>query len=259
LGKTTYIENTKCPGCNELITSNYCSNCGEKKFKRIQMSDVIGDFMSNLINIEGPILNTIKDLIIRPGKMIRDYLNGNRNKYYKPFQFYILATTAYFLFFYLWGNEMLEMFKDLGSGYNTTATEAQIDAFQLKMNEFQENNMRSLSFLQLPIYGWLIWLFFKKKSGDTFTETLVASLYIMGQILILGILFTFLVHLHSSLPMIISMAFMLVYFPWVLKQLYKESPPKTILKSLAIIALGFILYGILIAIISVIWILIFTS
>ena len=87
------------------------------------MKDIVGDFISNLINIEGPILNTVKDLSIRPGKMIRDYLNGNRNKYYKPFQFYILATTVYFLFFYLLGDEILEMFKDIGTSYNTTATE----------------------------------------------------------------------------------------------------------------------------------------
>ncbi len=253
------MENTNCPNCSHSIEDHFCTNCGEKRFKRIQMKDVWSDFISNLINIEGPILNTVKDLSIRPGNMIRDYLNGNRNKYYKPFQFYILATTLYFIFFYLWGNQMLEMFSDLGANYNTSASSEQIAKFQEKMSEFQQNNMRIFTFLQVPIYAWLIWLFFRKKSKQSFTETLVASLYIMAQALLFGVISTLFVFVHSSLPMIINTVLLLFYLPWVFKQLYNEPTFTTILKSLAIIIIGFALYGILMGIISLVWLILISN
>lgn len=188
--------------------------------------------------------------------MIQSYLDGNRNKYYKPFQFYILATTLYFIFFYLWGNEMLDIFNDIGTSYNTTANKEQMHDFQQKITEFQQNNMRVFTFLQVPIYAWLIWMFFRKNSKHTFTETMVTSLYIMAQALMVGIITTLFIFIHSSLPMILSSIFLFLYLPWVFKQLYHQSIVYSILKSLAIIIFAFILYGILMAIISFVWIII---
>ncbi|MCL4857243.1 MAG: DUF3667 domain-containing protein, partial [Flavobacteriales bacterium] len=125
------MENNQCRNCGEITIKEYCSNCGEKKYKRINMKDVVGDFLSNLIAIENPILRTIIDLSLRPGIMIDNYLNGKRKIYYKPFQYYLLATTIYFLFFYLWGNELMSIFSDFGANTNTTASIEELNNFQL--------------------------------------------------------------------------------------------------------------------------------
>lgn len=253
------MEKTNCPNCNHSIEENFCPNCGEKRFSRIEMKEVWSDFFSNLINIEGPILNTVKDLTLRPGKMINAYLSGKRRIYYRPFQFYILATTLYFIFFYLWGDDMLEMFMDIGADYNNRATSEQMNEFQQKVTAFQNENMRLFTFLQVPIYAWLIWLFFRKKSGHSFTETLVASLYIMAQALMFGIVATLFVFIHPSLFMIISSILLLLYLPWTLKQLYQETTSTTIFKSLAIILIATILYGLLMIIISTVWLITTTT
>lgn len=253
MGKRTLMENTNCPNCNHIIKENYCPRCGEMKFCRITMKDVVSDFFSNLVNVEGPVLNTIKDLTLRPGAMIRDYLNGQRKKYYKPFQYYILAATLFFLFFYLWGNDMMEMFSDLGAEYNNMATTEQMNQTQQKFTEFQNENMRLFTFLQVPIYALLIWLFFSKKSGYSFTESMVVSLYIEAQTLVISIISSLSVFIHPILPMIIPGVFMLLYFPWVFKQLYQEKTGVTIFKSLTIIVCGFILFGFLMSVISLVW------
>jgi hypothetical protein len=251
------MDNQACCNCGELNTNNFCSNCGEQRYKRIVMKDVAGDFLSNLISLEGPILQTIKDLTIRPGKMINDYLNGKRKEYYKPFQYYILATTVYFIFFYIWGDEMMSMISDIGASANTYGTTEQINAFQQEMEKFQSENMKFFTFLQIPIYSFLIWLFFRKTSGHSYTESLVSSLYILAQGLFFGIVFTFFEFIRTGSSLIIDVVFMFIYLPWVLKQLYNESTLKTILKSTAIIALAFLLFGLLMAIISLIWIIFF--
>jgi Protein of unknown function (DUF3667) len=248
------MEKSTCRNCENPINNNFCSTCGEQQYRRIVMKDVIGDFLSNLLAVEGPILRTVKDLTIRPGKMINDYLNGNRKVYYKPFQYYILATTVYFIFFYMWGDEMMSMISDMGASANTYGTSKEINAFQVEMEKFQTENMKFFTFLQVPIYSWLIWLFFRKKSEHSFTETFVTSLYVLGQGLLFGIVFTFFEFVQTGLSFMISTVFMVIYLPWVFKQLYNESTFKTILKSTAIIALAFILFGLLMAIVSLIWI-----
>ena len=218
------------------------------------MKDMVGDFLSNVVTLEGPILQTVKDLTIRPGKIINVYLNGKHKGYYKPFQYYILASTVYFLFFYLWGNEIMTMLSNLGADANTYATTDEITTLQKQMNNFQSKNMKFFTFLQIPIYSWLIWLFFRKSSNHSYTETLVTSLYIMSQALFFGIIFTFFEFFSSGLSIILSAVFMFIYVLWTLKQLYNDTTFKTILKSTTIIILAFILYGILMAIISLIWV-----
>ena len=248
------MDNQTCRNCGEINTNNFCSNCGEQQYKRIVMKDIVGDFLSNLISLEGPILQTIKDLTIRPGKMINAYLNGQRKEYYKPFQYYILATTVYFIFYYLWGDEIMAMISDIGASANTYGTAEEINEFQKEMQEFQSENQKFFTFLQIPVYSWLIWLFFRKKSGHSYTEALVSSLYILAQGLLFGIVFILFEFVHTGSSLIVGTVFMLFYLPWVLKQLYNESTFKTILKSLAIFALASIIYGLLMMIVSVVWI-----
>jgi len=248
------MENSTCRNCGESSTKKFCPNCGEQQYKRIVMKDVLGDLISNLFELEGPILRTIKDLTIRPGKMISDYLNGKRKEYYKPFQYYILATTVYFIFFYLWGDEMMAMFSDIGASANTYGTTEEIKAFKQEMEEFQGDNQQFFIFLQIPIYSWLIWLFFRKKSGHSYTETFVSSLYILAQTLFFGIIFSFFELIHTGSSIIVNTVFMLIYLPLVLKQLYNEPTLKTILKSIAIFVLAALIYGLLMMIASIIWI-----
>lgn len=249
-------EKNNCPNCGQNEMKNYCPNCGEQRYKRIVMKDILGDFMSNLFSLEGQVLRTIKDLTIQPGIMIRSYLKGKRKVYYKPFQYYILAATLYFIFFFMWGDSFMEMFSNIGANANATATAEQINSLQQRMTEFQSENVRLFNALQIPLYAWFIWLFFGRKNNYNFTESMVASLYLTAQTLLFGIISSFLVLVNPSASIIMNIIFAFIYFPWVFKQLYHQKLLPTILKSWIIIIAVFILFGILMALISVVWIII---
>ena len=247
------MENNQCQNCGDVTINNYCPGCGEKRYKRINIKDVVGDFLSNLVTVEGPILRTIKDLSLRPGTMITDYLNGKRKIYYKPFQYYLLATTVYFLFFYLWGNELMSMFANIGANANTTGTVEEIKTFQQEFSDFQNNNMRLFTFFLVPIYAFLIWLFFGRKNNHSFTESLVISLYVSAQVLLFSLLSTLLVYINLQLSIVVNMIFGIIYITWVMFYLYKAKKWVIILKSLTIVVLAYILFGILMAIITILW------
>ena len=58
----------------------------------------------NFLDILGlgnrPMFQTIRELFVRPGYMVRDYLNGQRQRYFPPFK--MLAVMALLLVFVTW-------------------------------------------------------------------------------------------------------------------------------------------------------------
>ena len=81
---------------------NFCPRCGQ--------SSTIGRYsfrtaLLNFLNVWGignrSMFRTLRDLILRPGYMIRDYLMGMQMAYFPPFQMLFLLTT--FSFFVIYG------------------------------------------------------------------------------------------------------------------------------------------------------------
>jgi len=61
------------------------------------MRNVLKNIYEDLFNLEDGFLFTLKELFWRPGYMIRDYLNGKRKPYFKPFQLLFVLGTLYFI------------------------------------------------------------------------------------------------------------------------------------------------------------------
>lgn len=83
-----------CPTCNTHYRGNYCPRCGQ--------SALVGRYsfrmaFQHFMNVWGlgnrSLFITLRDLILRPGYMIRDYLKGMQMAYFPPFQMLCLLTT----------------------------------------------------------------------------------------------------------------------------------------------------------------------
>lgn len=83
----------KCATCGTEYQGNYCPRCGQSatvgrfSFKKafLLFLDVWG------VGNRG-MFRSIRDLIFRPGYMIRDYLNGMQSAYFPPFKMFFLLT-----------------------------------------------------------------------------------------------------------------------------------------------------------------------
>ena len=87
-------ENRKCSSCGTEYIGNYCPRCGQSaNIGRFSFKKAILNFFDVWGMGNRSMFRTIRDLMIRPGYMIRDYLSGMRSAYFPPFQmFFILAT-----------------------------------------------------------------------------------------------------------------------------------------------------------------------
>ncbi|NDV15413.1 DUF3667 domain-containing protein [Muricauda sp. TY007] len=92
----------KCLNCGHPldISDKYCPNCSQaNSTKKLTLKDFIDEFFSGLINYDSKLLKTLSALLLRPGRITKDYVNGKRITYTNPFRFLLSLAFLYFLMF----------------------------------------------------------------------------------------------------------------------------------------------------------------
>jgi hypothetical protein len=85
-----------CKTCNIEINGNYCLNCGQAlELKRIDRAYVLSE-IGSVINFDKGIFYTIRELLIRPGTTIKDFIENDRNRLVKPLIFIIIFNLPLF-------------------------------------------------------------------------------------------------------------------------------------------------------------------
>jgi len=90
----------KCLNCDLPLAGeeNFCPNCGQRNDTRsLNFASFLGAIFSELISYDSRLWRTIIDLIIHPGKVSRDYINGKRFRYANPFRFYLTISIVFFV------------------------------------------------------------------------------------------------------------------------------------------------------------------
>ena len=91
---------TSCLNCGHIIhlEDKYCPNCGQaNSTKRLVLKDFFDEFFSSLINYDSKLLKTLYTMLLKPGTITRDYINGKRISYTNPFRFLLSLAFLYFL------------------------------------------------------------------------------------------------------------------------------------------------------------------
>ena len=87
-------ENHVCPTCGTSFEGNYCPRCGQStRIGRYSFKNAFLLFLDVWGLGNRGMFRTIRDLILRPGYMIRDYLQGMQMAYFPPFKMFFLLIT----------------------------------------------------------------------------------------------------------------------------------------------------------------------
>lgn len=93
---------TKCLNCGHALdmSDKYCPNCSQvNSTKKVTIKDFFDEFFSNLFNVDSKLLTTLKALILKPGKISLEDVEGKRMSYTNPFRFLLSLAVVYFLMF----------------------------------------------------------------------------------------------------------------------------------------------------------------
>ncbi len=99
--------NTECLNCGHRLnlTDKFCPNCSQANSnKKLSLKDYFDEFFSSLISYDSKLLKTLSALLLKPGRITKDYINGKRVSYTNPFRFLLSLAIVYFLLVNYSGN-----------------------------------------------------------------------------------------------------------------------------------------------------------
>lgn len=131
-----------CLNCGTTVIGKYCHVCGQENIEpKESVWHLISHFFNDITHFDGKFFTSMKDLIVKPGFLSKQYMIGRRASYLNPIRMYLFTSFIFFLiFFYLFKvNE-----NTINIGINGKNIEA-IDSTELKELSAQVNNGQPLT------------------------------------------------------------------------------------------------------------------
>jgi hypothetical protein len=106
-------EMPECLNCGAHLRGQYCGNCGQRARSRlISLWELIRDAFGDLFELDSRLWQTLVPLMIRPGQLTHDYLQGRRARYMPPFRMYLVLSLLFFLVAFFDPRETFGIFYD---------------------------------------------------------------------------------------------------------------------------------------------------
>jgi len=89
-----------CKNCDWPLEDSFsfCPACGQRTdTQRLRMREVLADFWAHVTDIDRGFFTLLRDLVIRPGSIAREYIAGKRKKHFGPLSFYLIVGTILIL------------------------------------------------------------------------------------------------------------------------------------------------------------------
>lgn len=259
-----------CKHCGTEFTGAYCPKCSmPSRWQRFNWKLLFLNFMDIWGLGNRPMFRTIRDLFWRPGYMIRDYLRGHHLSYFPPFK--MLAVWTVILLFMMWlirhtvtvAPEEVKSFAEgvadsIGGKLSETTNSllSQVD----RVLDFLNDHMLYSIIVQNILVVLAVKAAFRKVSDFNLVETFFSQIYINCQFHILAfvsMLLTWRILDHYSLfPYMVGFIPAPLILTYDFHQLYgitwKRALWKTIVVSINLLILYFIIISILIAVLSLV-------
>jgi len=225
-----------CLNCGASVTGSFCSVCGQATdTARYTAKTFFGEVYRQFRKLDvAEILLTFWELTERPGKFVREYLDGKRVGYLGPIKYFFYAFLLQF-----------------GVGYLIRIATGREYSFFTVGNDLTSQIVELLATIFWGVFWWL----FYRRSSMNVTENIVAALYFTAQAfmftLILRIVCLPLMSLspHSETMMAFADIFLyLAYSFFFAHRLFREPAWKMVIKqSLLVVIYTIIIFTLVFA------------
>ncbi len=87
-----------CLNCGARLRGQYCGTCGQRSRSRlISLWELVSDAFGDLLELDSRLWQTLIPLMIRPGRLTHDYLQGKRARFMPPFRMYLVLSLLFFV------------------------------------------------------------------------------------------------------------------------------------------------------------------
>jgi len=233
-----------CKNCDAVVDGKFCSSCGQSAhIHRVTIGHLVHEFFHVMTHADKGIIFLVKQLLVRPGFVVKEYLEGKRKKYFNPVSFLLITTAIGALIAYKSG-----YYEALGKP--ASRQPQQISRYYQETLDITVHYGKVLGlFLIVPLCAFLSRIFFWRPRYN-FAEHIVLQSYCLGLFYIVqSFIFVPLFLVSPSTAEINNVLLQLVYAIYtsiVYKQLFSKNLFVSILKAFIIVFLFITLFWTLI-------------
>ena len=93
----TTTTDAHCANCGSPLYGEHCYACGQPTKGLVRhFSSILGDVADTIFNIDGRILRTLPALLLKPGFLTREYIDGHRVRYVSPVRLFVFLCIGTF-------------------------------------------------------------------------------------------------------------------------------------------------------------------
>jgi Protein of unknown function (DUF3667) len=240
-----------CKNCEHVFQGNFCSNCGQKtNTVRLNWHYVQDELKYTFLHLNKGFLYTAKQLFIRPGDTVREFIEGKRVQHYKPILLlFVLAGLNGLAMHFLPVEEFI---------YNPKGDQASAKQIEIGKSIFDwlTKNYTLFELFLLPIYSLCSWLAFKK-FGYNYIENIIINCFATSQRLLIGLLLFPFQYFLSGTPYLMIFSFLTMiptfgYTVWMLIQLYKNQDLGSVILRMLLFVFNLCVFFFLVLVISIV-------
>ncbi len=226
----------KCSNCGNEFEGKYCHHCGQEKVKRLQVRSIVHEVTHGILHWENSILKTFRSLLLNPGQTVKDYISGKRKSFIKPFSYFIFIQTIFAVVFHRM-SEKYFAFMNVKVTSDSAEELTRISEIQHIVGQY----VNYFNYFMPVILAFFFYLFFRKKTGVNYAESLAAAFFWVGTTLVFSVVLMLLSLIDIR---IWNARFFIgtVFYIYAMIKFSDISLVKGILKGMAVTTLSYITY-----------------
>ena len=84
--------------CGAALAGEYCAACGQRHEAHVHtLGHFLGEAFESITHADSRLWRTLGYLLVKPGRLTREFLDGRRARYLPPFRLYLVISLAFFL------------------------------------------------------------------------------------------------------------------------------------------------------------------
>jgi hypothetical protein len=91
------VDCANCANCGARLADRYCGRCGQDSHASLSFRHFLHELVEGLFHLDSKFWRTLRTLLIRPGLLTQEYIDGKRLRYTPPFRSYLVISLAYFV------------------------------------------------------------------------------------------------------------------------------------------------------------------
>ena len=216
---------SSCINCDRASAGadqKYCPNCGQPTpVHRIDWHFLGHELEHSVLHMDRGILYSLKQLMLQPGRLLRDYIEGRRGNQVKPLLLITMMAAAVVLLNRLIaGGTMMDtgVSEALAAGQAVPAELLRLMAASHSVAAWVDSHFAAFTLMLLPIEALVFWQVFRRYSRLNYPEWLVmitlltVQVFVIWSVLVLLYRWLSQAQLVAALLGMIYNAFSLVHF-----------------------------------------------